>query len=115
MSSSRARPEREGFAAPLAQATYRVVQEALTNALRYASGAPVSVLVRGGPAELFIEVVNGPAGRVAELAGAGTGNGLRGLRELADDCGGTLQAGPLPDGGWRVATRLPRRAVRAPG
>ena len=44
-----------------------------------------------------------------ELAGVGTGNGLRGLRERVGACGGTLEAGPTADGGWRVAARIPRR------
>jgi signal transduction histidine kinase len=104
---------REGLPAPLAQAAYRIVQEGLTNALRHASGAPVSVLVRGDPAALVVDVSNGPAAGDGALAGTGTGNGLRGLRELVDACGGTLDVGPVSGGGWRLTARLPRR-VSAP-
>ena len=51
------------------------------------------------------------AGGEPELQGVGTGNGLGGLRERIDACGGTLDAGPTADGGWRVAARIPRRSL----
>ena len=104
--------DREGLPAPVAQAAYRVVQEGLTNALRYASGAAVRVLVRAGSRTLRIEVANGPASAQTALAGAGTGNGLRGLRELLAESGGILDAGPTPDGGWLVSAHLPRSGVQ---
>jgi signal transduction histidine kinase len=103
--------EREGLPAPLGQAAYRIVQEGLTNALRYASGAAVSVLVRGEPPVLVVEVIDTGATGEAALAGTGTGNGLRGLRERVGACGGALEAGPTPDGGWRLSARLPRRVT----
>lgn len=103
--------QREGLPAPLVLAAYRVVQEGLTNALRYASGAAVSVLVRGEPQALLVGVENAPASGEVALAGVGTGNGLRGLRERVGACGGTLEAGPTPDGGWRLAARLPPRVT----
>jgi signal transduction histidine kinase len=102
--------EREGLPAPVVQAAYRVVQEGLTNALRYAAGATVSVLVRGDAEALVIAVENGPAGGQTALAGIGTGHGLRGLRERVGACGGTLEAGPTADGGWRLSARLLTRA-----
>ncbi len=105
--------EREGLPAPVTQVAYRVVQEGLTNALRYASGAAVSVLVRGGTADLLVEVENAPAGADAALSGVGTGNGLLGLRERAAACGGQVEAGPTPNGGWRLRARLPRRVAAA--
>ncbi|MEA2448410.1 MAG: hypothetical protein QOG63_342 [Thermoleophilaceae bacterium] len=101
---------REGLPAPLVQAAYRVVREGLTNALRYAAGAAVHVLVDGRSRDLVVEVANGPARRESALAGAGTGNGIRGLRERVGEAGGTLDAGAEPDGGWRLRARLPRRA-----
>ncbi|MEJ7875932.1 MAG: histidine kinase [Solirubrobacterales bacterium] len=101
--------EREGLPAELVEAAYRVVQEGLTNALRYASGSAVSVLVAAESRELVVEVHNGPAPRETTLAGAGTGNGLRGLRERVSACGGTLETGPVA-GGWEIAARLPRRS-----
>ena len=104
----------EGLPAPQAQAAYRILQEGLTNALRHAPGATVAIVVRGEPATLVVELANGPATGEHALAGAGTGNGLRGLREIADAFGGTLEAGPAVDGGWRLKARLSRRSV-APG
>ena len=90
------------------QIAYRVVQEGLTNALRYASGAAVAVRLADGGGELVVEVSNGPApNEDATLAGSGTGNGLRGLRERVTACGGKLSAGPAT-GGWRLCARLPR-------
>ena len=105
--------EREGLPAATAQAAYRVGQEGLTNALRYASGAAVSVAVRGDAAELVVEVENAPADSDAALQGIGTGNGLLGLHDRVSACGGTLDAGPTPAGGWLVRARLPRRVVAA--
>ncbi len=98
---------REGLPASAVQTAYRVVRESLTNALRYASGAPVHVLVRGGTGAIDVEVVNDPADDAEDLAGHGTGNGLRGLRERVGACGGRLEAGPRESGGWRVAARIP--------
>jgi signal transduction histidine kinase len=98
---------REGLPASAVQTVYRVVRESLTNALRYASGAPVHVLVRGGAAAIDVEVVNDAAADAEALAGHGTGNGLRGLRERVGAGGGRLEAGPRESGGWRVAARIP--------
>lgn len=103
--------EREELAAPLAQAAYRIVQEGITNALRYASGGAVSVLVGSDPQALVVAVENAPTTGDAALAGTGTGNGLRGLRERVGACGGTLEAGQRADGGWRLVARLPRRVT----
>ena len=95
-----------------AQLVRRVVQEGLTNALRYAAGASVTASVRGEPDALLAEVVNGPSCADGRLCGAGTGNGLRGLRERVGAGGGSVVAQETDDGGWRLAARVPRRAVR---
>ena len=103
--------EREGLPAQLASVAFTVAQEGLTNALRYACGAAVTIAVRGESDTLSVEVVNGAGDRNATLAGDGTGNGLLGLRERVGACGGSLDAGPTAQGGWRLRARLPRRVA----
>lgn len=97
---------------PVAAVGYRVVQEGLTNALRYAAGAPVSIEVYTGDGALQVAVVNETAPRTAAVAG--TGNGLRGLRERVGAHGGTLEAGATPARGWRLAVRIPLTPTRGP-
>ncbi|MFF3726100.1 sensor histidine kinase [Streptomyces erythrochromogenes] len=91
---------------------YRIVQEALANVVRHAPGAPTRVSVTVDDDEVLVLVVNGPAARdaVVEPDGPGTGHGLVGMRERVRLTGGTLDTGPLPDGGFRVAARLPLHA-----
>lgn len=103
--------EREGLPSEVVETAFRIIQEGLTNALRYAAGASVQVVVDGSPRTLVVSVANGPAGREAALAGVGTGNGLSGLRQRIDACGGALHAGPTPEGGWRLEARMPRRVA----
>jgi signal transduction histidine kinase len=103
--------EREGLPAPVTELAYRIVQEGLTNALRYAAGAAVYVVVRGAQDELAVEVANAAATTEAALAGTGTGNGIRGLRERVGAIGGRVEASPTPDGGWCLRAALPRRIV----
>jgi signal transduction histidine kinase len=107
--------DREGLPAEVVQTVYRVVQEGLTNALRYSAGSDVSVRIDGTRDALVVEVLNGPATARGPLEGAGTGNGLRGLRERIDACAGTLDAGPTGDGGWCLRARLPRRVPARAG
>jgi signal transduction histidine kinase len=101
---------REGVPTATSELAYRIVQEGVTNALRHAAGAPIWVTVRGEQDAIFVEVVNVAAGAQSGLAGAGTGTGLRGLRERASAHGGRVAADPTPDGGWRLYAALPRRA-----
>ncbi|MFB6549933.1 sensor histidine kinase [Streptomyces sp. NPDC056405] len=92
---------------------YRIVQEALANVVRHAPGAPTQVSVSESgsqdSARLTVVVVNGPPPEppAAPLEEGGTGHGLVGMRERVRIAGGTLEAGPLPDGGFRVAAQLP--------
>ncbi len=90
---------------------YRIVQEALANVVRHAPGAPTRVSVSSDGTDLTALVVNGPAPQpvAAPLERDGTGHGLVGMRERVRLTGGTLDVGPLPDGGFRVAARLPLR------
>ncbi len=90
-----------GVSSAVAHAARRVVQEGLTNALRYAPGAAVEVGVEVRPGALELSVVNGRSTAPARLE-LGSGRGLTGLRERVGACGGTLNAGPDDDGGWSV-------------
>ncbi|MGW5414172.1 sensor histidine kinase [Actinomadura geliboluensis] len=96
-------PEAVGLSA------YRIVQEALANVVRHAPGAATRVAVAEDGGRLAVLVVNGPppAPPAAPLEERGTGHGIVGMRERVRLVGGTLEAGPLPDGGFRVAARLP--------
>ncbi|MFJ6459676.1 sensor histidine kinase [Streptomyces sp. NPDC091387] len=98
---------------------YRIVQEALANVVRHAPGARTRVSVSSDGAHLTVLVVNGPPERtgssLAPLETTGTGHGLVGMRERVRLTGGTLDTGPLPDGGFRVAARLPLPPAAPPG
>jgi signal transduction histidine kinase len=85
---------------------YRIVQEALSNAVRHAPGSSVRVELGYRPAGLALGVVNGP-GRSRPAPSPGPGHGVLGMRERAAMLGGELTAGPLPDGGWAVTAVLP--------
>ena len=92
---------------PLADtAVFRVVQQAISNALQHAPGAPITVKVTRLEAALELSVLNGPARRLPTDPGGG-GTGLTVMRERADAVGGALQAGPVEGGGWRVRLVLP--------
>ncbi|MFH8374399.1 histidine kinase [Streptomyces cyaneofuscatus] len=94
---------------------YRIVQEALANVVRHAPGARTRVLVAPERGHLLVLVVNGPAAtRGSPLETSGTGHGLVGMRERVRLTGGKLDTGPLPDGGFRVAARMPLPPAAAP-
>ncbi|MEX2982582.1 sensor histidine kinase [Streptomyces sp. C36] len=85
---------------------FRIVQEALSNAMRHAPGASVRVDVGYGPAALTLRVANtAPAGPARPSPGAG--HGLLGMRERAAMLGGDLVTGPAPGGGYEVVAELP--------
>ncbi|MGA4843691.1 sensor histidine kinase [Streptomyces sp. G45] len=85
---------------------YRIVQEALSNALRHAPGADTRVELAYGETALRVRVTNGPAARPAPPS-PGAGHGTTGMRERAALLGGDLAAGPVPGGGYEVAAYLP--------
>lgn len=89
-----------------ALAAYRIVQESLTNVIRHASGATAEVSVSGRNGVIAVDVVNDSQGR-HERFGEGGGTGLAGMQERARALGGSLQAGPLPGGGFGVHAELP--------
>ena len=99
-------------------AGYRILQEALTNSARHAAGAAVAVRVVYGPGDLVIQVDDDGAdgssssspqhsSRPHNGTSPGGGNGIPGMTERAKALGGTLRAGPRPDGGFRVRAWLP--------
>jgi signal transduction histidine kinase len=98
----------EGTARELAPAVdlsaYRIVQEALTNALKHAGPAQARVVVRYGDDAVELEVADTGAGSVN---GEGGGHGLAGMRERVALFGGQLESGPRDDGGFAVRARLP--------
>lgn len=91
-------------------AAYRVVQEALTNALKYAGLARTDVILDYREDELKIEVLDDGPGRSA-AAGTGAGQGLVGMRERLALYGGTLEAGPRLERGYAVRAWLPLDGV----
>jgi signal transduction histidine kinase len=103
-------------------AAYRIVQEALTNCVRHAPGTSAVVVVRHDGRDLVVEVTDdgpaphgpAPAGRPG-TGGDGSGNGIVGMTERANALGGALEAGPRPDGGFRVRARLPLNGGTSPG
>ncbi|MEW1686259.1 sensor histidine kinase [Streptomyces sp. NPDC091265] len=90
---------------------YRIVQESLANVVRHAPGARTRVSIGSDGSHLTVLVVNDPPRHTGSshvpLETTGTGHGLVGMRERVRLTGGTLDTGPLPDGGFRVAARLP--------
>ncbi|MEU7581027.1 sensor histidine kinase [Streptomyces sp. NPDC041068] len=86
-------------------AAFRIVQEALTNVVRHSGSRHARVLVHYEPAALTLRVDDdGPA---TGADAGGSGNGLAGMRERAAALDGTIEAGPRPDGGFRVTAVLP--------
>jgi signal transduction histidine kinase len=100
-------------------AAFRVVQEGLTNAMKHAPGAAVSVRLAARDGELAVEVRDSGAGDASALSASGAGLGLTGMRERVESLGGSLDAGAEEAGGWRLTARLPTSVgvheVRLPG
>lgn len=95
-----------GIPASVEIATYRIVQEALSNAVRHAPDTSIAVNVRTDADAVVLSVRNSP-GMATAPASPGTGHGIRGMTERASLLAGSLDAGPDPDGGWTVAAVLP--------
>ncbi len=106
--------ERRELPAEVDRAAYRIVQEALTNVRRHATpGAAVTVSVEYAPHELRLAIRNDspPAPPRPGTDGDGdphdAGSGIAGMRARAASLGGSVEAGPLPDGGYLVSAILP--------
>lgn len=83
---------------------YRLIQEGLTNALKHARATHADVLVRYDDGHVELTVSDDGSG---EGAGESGGHGLVGMRERISVYGGELEAGPQPEGGYRLHARLP--------
>ncbi|MFV2113735.1 sensor histidine kinase [Micromonospora sp. LOL_025] len=88
------------------EAAYRVVQEALTNALKYAHGSRTRVRVHHGEGETTVEISTDGSGSGSASPG-GSGRGLAGLRERVTALGGDFSAGAQAGGGFLVRARIP--------
>jgi signal transduction histidine kinase len=92
----------------VAVCAYRIVQESLSNASQHAPGAAVTVSVGHDSGAVLLRVANGPGGPADPSANEqGPGYGLTGMRERVTLLGGSLAAGPSPDGGFVVTAVLP--------
>jgi signal transduction histidine kinase len=106
--------ERIGQPFPLGAALelsiFRIVQEALTNALKHASATTARISLRYDRPAVQLEVEDNGSGASAsaagEAAGLGAGHGIAGMRERASLYGGSLRAGPASGGGWAVSATL---------
>src|SRR5262245_3121941 len=105
------RAETEGSVRPLPfgvdLAAYRIVQEALTNVVRHAGPATATVRVTYGEDDVTVQVDDDGGGRPGDPQPPASGKGIAGMRERVAALGGELDAGPRPEGGFRVRARFP--------
>ncbi|MCY0944958.1 sensor histidine kinase [Streptomyces antarcticus] len=97
--------EQRPLPADIDLSAYRIVQEALTNVVRHAGTGHCRVSIEYGDGELSVEIVDD--GRGAAEDGPAHGFGIVGMRERVALLHGRLNVGPRPEGGFRVAARLP--------
>ncbi len=94
-------------------ALYRVTQEAITNSRRHAEGATLVTVAVAANSQAVTLTVDDDGHTHGPASAAGGGFGLVGMTERCQLLGGSLTAGPLRDGGWRVEATLPRRGVKS--
>jgi signal transduction histidine kinase len=116
------RVQEDGQPAPLPAdvdlTAYRIIQEALTNSARHSGGTTATVRLGFGDGGLRVEVTDdGPTREAGQPPGRanGSGNGIAGMTERAAALGGTLEAGPRPEGGFGVRAWLPARGLPRDG
>jgi signal transduction histidine kinase len=93
-----------------ARVLHRVLQECLTNVMRHAPGAAVTITFSAAADGFVLAVRNSAPLESSGLRGSGTG--LDGMRARLADAGGTLESGLMPDGGFRVVARLPHLGAK---
>jgi signal transduction histidine kinase len=103
------RGDRRPLPADIDLSAFRIIQEAVTNVIRHARTGHCQVIIDQRDDEVAIEVTDDGRGGTA----AGTGYGIAGMRERAGLVHGQLSAGPRPEGGFKVAARLPLPAPAA--
>jgi signal transduction histidine kinase len=91
-------------------AAYRVIQEALTNVLKHAPDAAVQVTLSSASSHLGLSIVN-DKGSQSSPPLSSDGQGLRGMRQRVERCGGEVEWGPEPDGGFKVRARFAVRPL----
>jgi signal transduction histidine kinase len=100
--------DRRELASGVDVSAFRIIQEALTNVLKHAGKVPVTVTLRYQQHAVEVEVLDeGRAAAHQRISSDGNGRGLVGMRERVALLGGRLSAGPGPNGGFKVACRLP--------
>jgi two-component system sensor histidine kinase UhpB len=104
----------DGLDDALATAVYRILQEAMSNALRHAQAQHIGVRVQALASVLHVEVVDDGVGRVGQWQTAGR-YGVLGMRERAQALGGTCDLDQMPPAGVRVRVRLPLKMKQPVG
>ena len=88
-------------------AAFRIVQEALTNVTRHAGSANVAIRISYGEHDLTVQIDDDGSGAGASTSSGG--RGIPGMQERTAALSGDFEAGPRPEGGFRVRVRLPLR------
>jgi signal transduction histidine kinase len=98
-----------GLPPAIGHAGYRIIQEGLTNVLRHSTARQALVRVEAGHGSVLIEVLDDGTSqpRAEHAAGQASGHGLAGMRERAVALGGSCEAGPAGETGWRVRAEIP--------
>jgi signal transduction histidine kinase len=95
------------LSATVARTAYRVVQESLTNVLRYSGATCAEIVLSYDDEELLVEITDDGVGDAHDLDSQGAGSGIAGMRERVEMCGGRLEIGPRDGLGFRVRAWLP--------
>jgi signal transduction histidine kinase len=104
--------EQPVLAADTERAAFRVLQEALTNVLKHAPGATAEVTFRNAGPRVELVVANSASDQPSLDSGDGS-HGLSGMHQRVQGCGGRLDWGRRPDGGFEVRAEFPAETVRA--